>query len=93
MGGSKVMGPVISVAVVFSLVLIPILLIPALYVFLNVYAMMKGTAFDAQTANVGVVFAGIAVITATFIVLISAGVYAIARGMGYTRGKEPAEED
>jgi len=68
-GGGIATG--IGLAVFLYLLLLPLLLVVFLYAFFSIYAMTKGTAFGAATINLPVWFAGIAVITAMLLGLVS----------------------
>ncbi len=73
----------IGMTIVFFLVLLPFLAVVSLYTFFSIYAMTKGTAFDAQTINLAWFLGGVAVITAALAVLLMAIVSLIGRSIGH----------
>jgi hypothetical protein len=78
-GGGIATG--IGLAVLFYLLLLPLLLVVFLYAFFSIYAMTKGTAFGAATINLPVWFAGIAVITAMVLALVMGVVSVVGRSL------------
>jgi hypothetical protein len=78
-GGGVATG--IGLAVFFYLLLLPLLLVIFLYTFFVIYAMTKGTAFDAATINLPVWFAGVTVITALLLALLMGIVSLIGRSL------------
>jgi len=78
-GGGIATG--IGLAVLFYLLLLPLLLVVFLYAFFSIYAMTKGTAFGAATINLPVWFAGVAVITAMLLALVMGVVSVVGRSL------------
>jgi hypothetical protein len=78
-GGGIATG--IGLAVLFYLLLLPLLIVVFLYAFFSIYAMTKGTAFGAATINLPVWFAGIAVITAMLVALVMGAVSVVGRSL------------
>ncbi len=78
-GGGIATG--IGLAVLFYLLLLPLLLVVFLYAFFSIYAMTKGTAFGAATINLPVWFAGVAVITAMLLALVMGVVSIVGRSL------------
>jgi hypothetical protein len=78
-GGGIATG--VGLAVLFYLLLLPFLLVVFLYTFFVIYAMTKGTAFDAATINFPVWFGGVAVITALLLALLMGVVSLIGRSL------------
>ncbi len=81
-------GIAIGVMILMFLALLPFLLVVALYVFFTIYAITKGSTFAGSTLNVGLVFAGIAVITAAFLGLLGAGISALGRALNPRRARD-----
>lgn len=75
MGGDKPMGLVIGLVVTAALVALPAAIVPAFYLFANVYALITGSDFSSDTMNVGVFLTGL-VLTVAVILLVMAGVIA-----------------
>ena len=71
----------IGLAVLFYLLLLPLLLVVFLYAFFSIYAMTKGTALGAATINLPVWFAGMAVITAMLLALVMGVVSVVGRSL------------
>jgi len=80
----------IGLAVLFYLLLLPLLLVVLLYAFFSIYAMTKGTAFGAATINLSVWFAGVAVITALLCALLMGVVWLIGRSLHPSRRRREA---
>jgi hypothetical protein len=78
--GAGVAGGIAAIVVV-GFVLLPALLVVALFTFFTILGMVHGTDFRASTVNLPILFAGIAVITAAFVVLILAGVEVLGRSL------------
>lgn len=73
MGGDKPLGLIIGLVVTAVLVALPAAVVPAFYLFANVYALITGGEFSSDTMNVGVFLAGLAV-TVAVVLLVGAGV-------------------
>jgi hypothetical protein len=82
---------VAAVLVVFFTIL-PFLLIVVSYTFFTIYGMTKGTTFGAASVNVGVMFTGVAAITALLVCLLGIAVWGIDRAMGPGRKDRGAED-
>ncbi|TMK30016.1 MAG: hypothetical protein E6G52_01850 [Actinobacteria bacterium] len=87
-GGGIAVG--IGLAVLFYLLLLPLLLAVFLYAFFGIYAMTKGTAFGAATVNLAVWFAGVAVITALLVALLMGMVSLVGRSLHPPRRRRDA---
>jgi len=87
-GGGIAVG--IGLAVLFYLLLLPLLLAVFLYAFFGIYAMTKGTAFGAATVNLAVWFAGVAVITALLVALLMGVVSLVGRSLHPPRRRRDA---
>lgn len=87
-GGGIAVG--IGLAVLFYLLLLPLLLAVFLYAFFGIYAMTKGTAFGAATINLAVWFAGVAVITALLVALLMGVVSLVGRSLHPPRRRRDA---
>lgn len=74
------------------LLALPFLLVVVLYTFFTVYAMTKGTTFGGGTVNHGVLFAGIAVITAGLVASISGLGALMGRSLAPKRGRDAIDE-
>ncbi|HZD78654.1 MAG TPA: hypothetical protein VE646_01255 [Actinomycetota bacterium] len=67
----------VGLGVFVFLLLLPFLLVVILYTFFTIYAMTKGLGFDAHAIDLGVLFSGVAVLTAALLLLLM-GVVALA---------------
>jgi hypothetical protein len=81
----------VGMTVFILLVLLPFLLVVALYTFFTIYGMTKGTAFGASTINPAVWWSGIAVLTAAFVVLIAAVASLIGKSLNPPKRRRAAE--
>ncbi len=81
-----------AMTVFFLLVLLSFLLVVALYLFFTIYGMTKGTAFSASTINPAVWWSGIAVLTATFVVLIAAVASLIGKALNPPKRRAAADD-
>jgi hypothetical protein len=79
--GSKAIAAGIGVATVFLLVMLPFLIPLAFYVIANIYALVKGTQFSAETANEGVLLALLVLSVALFPVLLAVLVGLLGRAL------------
>jgi hypothetical protein len=85
-------GIAVAATVVVFFALMPFLLVIAVYTLLTVYGMTKGTTFDSSSVNAGVVFAGLAAITALLVCLLGLVVWGIDRALGRGRsGREAGD--
>lgn len=64
--GSRLLGTGIGLISVAVLVMLPFLIPVAFYVVANAYALIKGTAFSAQTVNQGVLLTLLVLSVAVF---------------------------
>ena len=85
MGGDKPIGLVIGIVVVGMLVALPAMIVPAFYLFANVYAIVTGSDFSSQTINVGVLFVGLVVTVVIFLIAMAAIVALIGRALSPKR--------
>ena len=85
-------GIAVAVVLVVFLMLLPFLLIVGPYTFFTIYGMTKGSTFGAASVNVGVMFVGVAVITALLVCLLGIAVWGIDRAMGPIRKERGAED-
>lgn len=88
MGGDKPIGLAIGIVAVAALVLLPALIVPAFYLFANVYAIVTGGDFASDTTNVGVLLTGLVLTVALFLVLLGAGVALIGRALSPKRAED-----
>ena len=89
MGGDKPIGLVIGLVVTAAFVALPVAIVPAFYLFANVYALIAGSDFSSDTINVGVFLTGL-VLTVAVIVLVMAGAVAFV-GRALSPKKPEAE--
>jgi hypothetical protein len=82
----------VGMTVFFLLVLLPFALVVVFYLFFTVYGMTKGTAFSASTINPAVWWSGIAVLTASFVVLIAAAASLIGKGLNPPKRRKGTED-
>jgi hypothetical protein len=75
MGGDRPLGLLLGLVVTAALVLLPALIVPAFYLFANVYAVITGADFASDTSNVAVFLIGL-VLTIALVVLAMAGAVA-----------------
>jgi hypothetical protein len=88
MGGDRPYGLAIGAVVVAAMVALPFLIVPAFYVFANMYAIVAGTDFSSDTIDVGAFLAGL-LLTVTFLLLgMAAVVSLIGRALSPKR-REP----
>lgn len=73
MGGDRPLGLIIGLVVTAVLVALPAAIVPAFYLFANVYALITGGDFSSDTMNVGVFLTGL-VLTVAMVLLVGAGV-------------------
>jgi hypothetical protein len=85
-------GIAVAAVLVVFLALLPFLLIVVPYTFFTIYGMTKGTTFGAESVNVGVIFTGVAAITALLVCLLGIAVWGIDRAMGPSRKDRGAED-
>ncbi len=78
--GAGVAGGIAATLVVGFMVL-PAVLVVVLFTFFTILGMVHGTDFRAATVNLPLLFTGVAVITATFVVLILVGVGLLGRSL------------
>ncbi|HZP90976.1 MAG TPA: hypothetical protein VFC04_08285 [Actinomycetota bacterium] len=78
-GGGIAIG--IGVAVFVLLVLLPFLLVVALYTFFTIYGMTKGTDFRASSLDPAVWWSGLVLIVAMFAVLLATVVALAGRSL------------
>jgi hypothetical protein len=79
--GSKAIALGIGLTAFFVLVMLPFLIPVAFYVAANVYALVKGTTFSSDTANVDVLLTLLALSVALFPVLLAALIALIGRAL------------
>jgi hypothetical protein len=80
-GGGKPIGLVIGLGVAAAFILLPALIVPLFYLFANVYALIVGTDFSSDTMNVAVFLTGLVATVTLPLVLLSAAVALIGRGL------------
>lgn len=85
MEGDKPVGVFLGGLVLAALVLLPALLVPLYYLFANVYALITGADFAADTANVAVLLIGLVVTVALLLVLLAGGVAFVGRSLSPKR--------
>lgn len=71
----------IAVGAIVFLAMLPFVLVVALYTFFTIYAMTKGTTFDASTTNLPLVFTGLAIVTAALVVALMGAMAMIGRSL------------
>jgi hypothetical protein len=79
--GDKLTGLAIGAAVTAVVVLLPALIVPAYYLFANVYALITGTDFSSETMNVAVFLTGLVVTVATIVLLMAGAVAFVGRAL------------
>ena len=77
-GSRGVALAVAGLSVAFLLIL-PVLLVIAIYTFITVYAIVKAVDSGPDTADAGVVLIGIVGLVTLFVVLLGGGMWAIGR--------------
>ncbi len=88
-GGGIAIG--IGFAVFVLLTLLPFLLVVALFTFFTIYGMTKGTDFSASTINPAVWWSGVALLVATFAVLLALAVAVAGRSLNPPRRRDRDE--
>jgi hypothetical protein len=78
-GGGAAGG--IAGALTTFFVLLPFVLVVVLYLFFTVVTMVHGTDLRGSTVNVRLMMAGMSVITAALVALVSVGVHFIGRSL------------
>ncbi len=84
----------IAGAIFFFFASLAFVLVVVLYTFFTIYAMVKWSDFDAAHANVTFLLTGVAVISATLVVVLVAAISLAGRAMGKAnlrRGGEPSD--
>ena len=82
-------GLAIAAMIVAFFAFLPFVLVVLLYLFFNVYGMTKGTTFSASTLTLGVVFTGIAVITAGLVAALAGGIAMIGKSLSPSKNDGP----
>ncbi len=85
MNGSKLIGLGVAAVVLAVLVLLPVLVVVAFYLFANVYALITGSDFSSGRMNVPVFLTGLAVTVALFVTLMAVAVGFIGRSLSPKR--------
>jgi hypothetical protein len=88
----KGLAVAVAATIVGFFMILAFALIVALYTFFTIYAMTKGSTFDSNHLNVGVMYAGIAVITTLLICLLGVAVWGIDKAIGPVRAKRGGED-
>lgn len=92
MGGDKSIGLGIGIVVLLVLVLLPALIPPVFYLFANVYAIVAGSDFGSETISLGILFTGLVLTVALFLLLAAGAVALIGRALSPKREeREPIE--
>ena len=92
MGGDKPIGLAIGIVAVAALVLLPALIPPVFYLFANVYALVTGSDFGADTIDLGVLFTGLVLTVALFLLLAFGAIALVGRALSPKREeRQPAE--
>lgn len=89
MRGSRAVGLGVAAALVVGLALLPALVVVGFYAFANGYALVVGSDFSAETVNVGVLLAGLALTVALLLALVAAGVGLLGRSLSPRRTEDP----
>jgi hypothetical protein len=84
-GGDKPLGLAIAAIVLVVLAGMPIAVVMLFYTFANVVAIVTGSDFGSDTVNVPVLLAGLAVIVATGVLSMAAGVSLVGRTLSPKR--------
>jgi hypothetical protein len=79
--GDKPIGLVIGAVVLGAMVALPAFIVPAFYLFANVYALIAGSDFGSETINVGAFVTGLVLSVATFLLLLAGAVSFIGRAL------------
>jgi hypothetical protein len=87
----RALGAAVAATLVGFFLIMPFVLIVALYTFFTAYAITKGTTFDSNHLNVAVVFIGVVAVTALLICGLGVAVWAIDKAAGPIRSKDRAE--
>jgi len=91
-GGDKPIGLAIGGGVLMMLVLLPALIPPVFYLFANVYALVTGSDFGSDAIDLGVLFTGLVLTVALFLLLAFGAVAFVGRALSPKREeREPAE--
>ena len=80
----------IGLATIAFFALLPFVFAVGIYVLITVYAIVKGSAFEAGTVNVGALLAGIATLVALLVALLGAGIGLVGKGLARGRAKGDA---
>jgi hypothetical protein len=71
----------IAVMTLLFLVLLPFVLVVALYTFFTIYAMTKGTAFSSSSINLALFFTGLVVATAALGLVLMGAIAMVGRSL------------
>lgn len=85
MGGDKPIGLGIGLVVLIVFVLLPALIPPVFYLFANVYALITGSDFGSGTINLSVLFTGLVMTVALFLLLAFGAVALVGRALSPKR--------
>ena len=83
--GSRFVGLGIGLAALGVLVMLPFLIPVTFYVVANVYALIKGTTFSSDTANIGVVLTLLVFSVVVFPVGLAAAIAFLGRALSPKR--------
>ena len=83
--GSRIVGVGIGLAAFAVFVLLPFLIPVTFYVVANVYALIKGTTFSSDTANIGVVLTLLVFSVVVFPVGLAAAIAFLGRALSPKR--------
>jgi membrane protein implicated in regulation of membrane protease activity len=89
---SKMIGLVCGLIGLATFAALPFLIPAGFYAFANVYAIVTGSDFSADTINVGVLLTGLAVTVAAFVVAMAVAVNLIGRSLSPKR-RDPWEDE
>jgi membrane protein implicated in regulation of membrane protease activity len=89
---SKMIGLVVGLIGLATFAALPFLIPALFYAFANVYAIITGTDFSSDTINVGVLFTGLVVTVAIFVVAMAVAVNLVGRSLSPKR-RDPWEDD
>lgn len=85
MGGDKPIGLVIGLIALAATASLAAAIVPAFYLFANVYAIVTGTDFSSDTMNVGVFLTGLVLVVATLLVGMAVAVSLVGRALAPKR--------
>jgi hypothetical protein len=91
MGGDRPIGLGIGIAVVAAFVLLPALIVPTYYLFVNVYAIVTGGDFSSDTMNVTVFLVGLVLTVALFPLLVAGAIALAGRALSPKRPDDEGE--